>query len=154
MNSSATGILAKISEMNGQEIPMQKPISSEKNGFTTWFFPLPFFNDDFVPSVTVGDQWFAASTSKNQALDLLAKAGQGGEGRSGLWFTMNFKALRVFVDGTLDVLAKNPDAIPLDSADLDKIRKLSAAMEEMDKLTLHSRREGGLLRTSIHLKTR
>ncbi|MDP3849173.1 MAG: hypothetical protein Q8Q59_01625 [Luteolibacter sp.] len=154
MNSSATGILAKISEMNGQEIPMQKPISSEKNGFTTWFFPLPFFNDDFVPSVTVGDQWFAASTSKNQALDLLAKAGQGGEGRSGLWFTMNFKALRVFVDGTLDVLAKHPDALPLDRADLDKIRKLSAAMEEMDKLTLHSRRESGLLRTSIHFKTR
>ncbi len=37
MNRSASGILAKISEMNGQEIPMQKPISSEKNAFTTGF---------------------------------------------------------------------------------------------------------------------
>ena len=36
---------------------MQKPMSSEKDGFTTWFFSMPFFNDDFLPSVTVGDKW-------------------------------------------------------------------------------------------------
>ena len=74
MNTSLTSMLAKVSEMTGQDIPMQKPISSEKDGFTTWFFSMPFFNDDFMPSVTVGDQWFAASTSKNQALDLVNKA--------------------------------------------------------------------------------
>ncbi len=154
MNSSASNILARIGEMNGQQIPMQKPISSEKNDYTTWFFPLPFFNDDFVPSVTVGDQWFAASTSKNQALDLLAKAAEGGEARSGLWFVMNFQPLRVFVNETLDLLAKHQEAIPLDGVDQQKIRDLSAAVEDMDKLTVHSRREGGVLRTSMHFKTR
>jgi hypothetical protein len=153
MNRGATGILARISEMNGQDIPMQKPISSEKNGYTTWFFPLPFFNDDFVPSVTVGDQWFAASTSKNQALDLLAKAGTG-EARSGLWFALNFQALRVFANETLALLEKNPDALPLDSSDMEMIRKLASATEDLEKLTAHSRRENGVLRTSIHLKTR
>lgn len=153
MNRGATNILAKVSEMNGQEIPMQKPISSEKNGFTTWFFPLPFFNDDFVPSVTVGDQWFAASTSKNQALDLLAKAGKG-EARSGLWFSLNLQALRAFANETLDLLEKHPDALPLDGSDQKTIRELTAALEDLEKLTAHCRREDGVLRTSIHLKTR
>jgi hypothetical protein len=153
VNRGATGILATISEMNGKDIPMQKPISSEKNGYTTWFFPLPFFNDDFVPSVTVGDEWFAASTSKNQALDLLAKAGKG-EARSGLWFALNFQVLRVFANETLDLLEKHPDAIPLDESDRKMIRDLAAATKGLEKLTAHSRRENGVLRTSIHFKTR
>jgi hypothetical protein len=153
VNRGASGILAKISVMNGQDIPMQKPISSEKNGYTTWFFPLPFFNDDFVPSVTVGDQWFAASTSKNQALDLLAKAGKG-EARQGLWFAFNFQALRVFANETLDLLEKHPDSIQLNESDRKMIRDLAAATEDLEKLTAHSRRENGVLRTSIHLKTR
>lgn len=153
VNRGATGILARIGEMNGKEIPMQKPISSEKNGFTTWFFPLPFFNDDFLPSVTVGDEWFAASTSKNQALDLLARAGKG-EARGGLYLALNFQALRVFANETLDLIAKHPDALPLDPDDMEQIRNLATALEDFDKLTAHSRRENGVLRTSIHLKTR
>jgi hypothetical protein len=153
VNRGATGIIAGIGEMNGKEIPMQKPISSEKNGFTTWFFPLPFFNDDFVPSVTVGDEWFAASTSKNQALDLLAKAGKG-EARGGLYLALNFQALRVFTSETLDLIAKHPDALPLDPNDMEQLRNLATALEDFDKLTAHSRRDNGVLRTSIHLKTR
>ncbi len=153
MNRGASGILARIGEMNGKDIPMQKPISSEKNGFTTWFFPLPFFNDDFVPSVTVGDEWFAASTSKNQALDLLARAGKGGN-RGGLSLVLNFQALRVFANETLDLIGKHPDALPLDPDDMEQIRNLATALEDFDKLTAHSRRENGVLRTSIHLKTR
>jgi len=154
MNRSATSIIAKIGEMNGQEIPMQKPISSEKNDFTTWFFPLPFFNDDFLPSVTVGDEWFAASTSKNQAQDLLAKAAAGGAPTKGLNMMVNFDALRVFVDQSLELIEKHPEAVPIDEDDLQKIRNLSAAMENFEKLTVHCRRENGVLRGSIHLKTR
>ena len=154
MNTGTTGILAKISEMTGQDIPMQKPISSEKNGYTTWFFPLPFFNDDFMPSVTVGDQWFAASTSKNQALDLVEKAAKGGETRNGLIFTMNFKAMQKFISETNKVMAKNSGDIGIGAEELEMMSKASTAMEDLDKLTLHSRREAGVLRTSIHFKTR
>jgi len=153
VNKGTTGILATIGKMNGKEIPIQKPISSEKNGYTTWFFPLPFFNDDFVPSVTVGDQWFAASTSKNHALDLLAKAGKG-EARSGLSFAVNFQALRTFANQSAELLEKHPEALPLDASDIEMIRKLAAATEGLEKLTAHSRRENGVLRTSIHFKTR
>jgi hypothetical protein len=154
MNRSANSIIAKISEMNGQEIPAQKPMSSEKSDFTTWFFPLPFFTDDFLPSVTVSDKWFAASTSKNQALDLLAKTGEDTVPTTGMSVIMNFQALRTFVDQSLELLAKHPDAVPMDEEDMEKIREVSAAMEDFEKLSFHYRRENGVLRGSFHLKTR
>jgi hypothetical protein len=153
MNTTTTNILAKISEMTGEDIPMQKPISSDKDGFTTWFFSMPFFNDDFMPSVTVGDKWFAASTSKNQALDLVNKADKGGETRNGLWFTVNFNALRKFSTETVKMLDKNKDDLGIDADDLKNATKIIEAMEDMDKLTVHARREGGALRSSVHFKT-
>lgn len=154
MNTSLTGVLAKVSEMLGEEIPMQKPISSEKDGYTTWFFSLPFFNDDFMPSVTVGDQWFAASTSKNQALDLVNQAASGGETRNGLWFTLNFKAAEKFSRETLEILEQDSGALAISKGDLEDAAKLVTALEDLDQLTAHVRREGGVLRSSIHLKTR
>lgn len=154
MNSSLTNLLKNASELSGQDIPMQKPISSEKDGFTTWFFSMPFFNDDFIPSVTVGDKWFAASTSKNQALDLIHKADKGGETRTGAWFSVNFNALRKFSDETVKVLDKNKDALGIDADDLKKAGKYIKACEDMDTLTAHVRREDGKLRSSVHFKTR
>lgn len=158
MNTSATSVLAKISEMTGEKIPMQKPISSEKDGNTTWFFSMPFFNDDFMPSVTVGDKWFAASTSKNQALDLINKAAKGGETRTGLWFSMNFKTMQKFSRETLKVVEKNSKAIfgeeGMSPAQLKNAGDLISTMDDMDKLTVHARREGGVLRSSVHFKTR
>jgi hypothetical protein len=158
MNATTTSILAKISKMVGQEIPMQKPMSSEKNNCTTWFFTLPFMNDDFVPSVTVGDKWFAASTSKNQALDLIAKADKGGETRTGVYFCMNFKVLQKFSKDTLKLMEKNAEnLLGADAPSADDNKKIGQAidaMDDLDKLTVHARREGGAMRTSIHFKTR
>jgi hypothetical protein len=157
MNTSITSILKGVSELTNQEIPMQKPISSDKDGFTTWFFSMPFFNDDFMPSVTVGDKWFAASSSKTQALDLINKAAKGGETRDGLYFMMNFKALQKFSGETLKVVEKNSKAITgeeMTPEQLETASKAIDAMDELDKFTVHSRREAGTLRTSIHFKTR
>lgn len=153
LNTSATSILGKVSEMTGQEIPMQKPISSEKDGLTTWFFSFPFFNDDFMPSVTVGDKWFAASTSKVQALDLIKKADQSTGGKDGVWFKMDFNTLRKYSDETVAVLEKNKDALGMGEDDLKQARKVIAATEDLDKLTFHARRENGKLRSSVHFKT-
>ena len=157
MNSGTTRILGKVSEMVGQEIPMQKPLSSEKDGLTTWFFPLPFFNDDFLPSVTVGDQWFAASTSKNQALDLIAKATAGGDTRDGLWLSMNFKALETFADENYKIADENAEALmgaPFTQAQRNNALAAIKSLSDLDRLTIHSRREGAVLRSSIHFKTR
>ena len=154
MNSTITNTLGKISEMSGQDIPMQKPISSERDGFTTWFFSMPFFNDDFLPSVTVGDQWFAASSSKNQALDLIGKANQAKAGKTGLFFTMNFKALQTFARETINTLDKNAEAAGVTKEDLEQAGRMIDAMDEIDKITVHARRENGELRSSVHFKTK
>lgn len=157
INATLTGTLAKVSEMTGQEIPMQKPISSEKNGNTTWFFPMPFFTDDFLPSFTVGDKWFAASSSKNQALDLIAKAEAGGETSEGFTFSMNFKALEKYADETYQLIDRNSNELMGGSISEDQkklVKDSIAILSDMDKLTVHSRRESGVLRASVHFKTR
>ncbi len=157
MNTTLTGTLAKISAMIGQEIPMQKPMSSERGGNTTWFFPMPFLTDDFVPSVTVGDKWFAASTSKNQALDLITKADAGGETRTGFWLSLNFKTLEQYAKETYKLVDENSkdltgEALP--DKDGKVIKDSITLLSDLDKLTIHSRREGAVLRSSVHFKTR
>ncbi len=157
LNTSTTKILAGVSKMTGQEIPMQKPLSSDKNALTTWFFPLPFFNDDFLPSVTVGDSWFAASTSKNQALDLISKAQAGGPETTGFSLAVNFKALEAYAKETSKLVEENAQALTgsaLTSKDKALIEEGILALSELDKMTVHSRLEGATLRSSVHFKTR
>ena len=137
-------------------------MSSEKAGYTTWFMSLPFLSDDFVPSVTVGDKWFAASTSKNRALELLASAEKGGAGRTGMYLKMDFKAMQECVAETMKLVDENAPAVfGEDSPQLAQFTsskemraKLLDAMTELDSLTIHSRREGAVLRGSTYFKTR
>lgn len=157
MNTTTTKILGQVSQMMGQDIPMQKPLSSEKNDLTTWFFPLPFFNDDFLPSVTVGDEWFAASTSKNQAIDLINQAKAGGEASNGFTLTLNFKALEAYAQDTATLVEDNAGALNGENLTADQIQLINeciTVISELDRLTIHSRREGSTLRSSVHFKTR
>lgn len=157
MNGIATGALAKISQMTGQDIPMQKPLSSEKDGNVTWFFPMPFFTDDFLPSVTVGDKWFVASTSKMQALDLINQANAGGEGHQGVEFRMNFNTLRKYAGETLDMVDAHSEELmgsKMSPGDKKKAMDVISLLDDMDMLTVHARQEGGVQRSSIHFKTR
>ncbi len=43
------------------------PISTEKNGVTTWFYGLPFFAGDMLPCASINDKLLVLSTSKNCA---------------------------------------------------------------------------------------
>jgi hypothetical protein len=159
INQSATNILAKVNEMTGSEFPMQKPMSSDKNGMTTWFFSMPFFNDDFLPSVTVGDKWFVASTSKNHALDLAAQAEKGGADKKGLVIKANFVAMQTYAREMQKVLDANADAILAGNAaqyqdNKENITRAIDALDDFDALTVHSNRDGDVVRTSVHFKTR
>lgn len=162
INEASTKLLAKISELSGEDIPMQKPISSEKDGYTTWFMSLPFQSNDFIPSVTVGDKWFAASTSKDRALELLALADKGSANRTGLWLRVDFKAFQQYAAESLQMLDDNAKEIFGDNESMleqltstKELRgKVLDALTELDSLTVHSRRDNGVLRGSIHFKTR
>jgi hypothetical protein len=157
MSLTLTGTFAKISEMVGQDIPMQKPISSERDGKTSWFIAMPFLTDDFLPSVTVSDQWFAASTSKNQALDLISQAEAGGEARKGFSFHLNFRALESYAQQTYELADEHAEELmgaPLDADQKRSLENAIGVLADFDKLTIHTRQGDSGLRSSVHFKTR
>lgn len=161
MNSHVTSLLAKVGEMTGEEIPMQKRISSEKDGMTTWFFPMPFSQDDFLPSVTVSDEWFAASTSKTHATDLMSKAAAGGQTGDGIRFYVNFNAITGYAKDMLKMVDDNAAEIfPEESAAAEfkenkaQMESLIGACSEFDSMTWKSRKESGIVHSSIHIKTK
>lgn len=161
MDIRSTSILSKVSEMAGNDFPMLKPMSSESNGTKTWFFSMAFFEDDFLPSVTVNDKWFAASTSKNQALDLIGKAEAGGETGNGLQFYVNFNALTKYADEMLDMVDKNSAAIFTNESDQQdfnetksEISKVIEACRQFDSMNWTSRKEDGTIRNSVHFKVK
>lgn len=161
-DGAAKAITKTISEMVGKEIPMQKPMSSEKDGLSTWFFAIPFQSDDFVPSVTLNDRWFVASTSKLQAVDLAKKADGLQAGYAGATFKLDVDALRKYaaesfklVDANADaIFAGKPSALEEFRSNRDDILKGITASEEVSALTGNVRRENGVIRGSMHFKTR
>ncbi|BCU79780.1 hypothetical protein [Luteolibacter sp. LG18] len=161
INGSATNILKTISEINGKEIPMQKPVSSEKAGFTTWFFSMPFFNEEFMPSVTVSDKWFIASTSKVHAIELGQAADKESTPGTGFTMTFRFDPLRKFSldwvklvdENSAKLFAENEDELKQFTENKPKIEKAIKALEDYDSVSSWVRREDGRLRGTVHFKT-
>lgn len=165
INAATTRLMAAVSEMAEKDIPMPKPLSSQNDGYTSWFIALPFTDNDFIPSATIGDDWFVASTSTNHAIQLIneAKAEPTAETRTGVMFRMNFVAMQDFARETLKVIEENGEAIfggedtfAFENFEEQKemIGSLIEAMDDLDSLSTHTRREGGVLRSTLHLKTR
>jgi hypothetical protein len=159
INTHSTALLAQVSEMTQKKIPMQKPISSEKDGMVSWFVSMPFFQDDFLPSVTLNDKWFVASTSKVQAIDLIGKAEAGGETGQGVKFRVNFKVLGDYseemfkvVDRHMELLIQDETARGKFNANKASIKKMIDATREFDSMTWDVRKEDGLVRSRIHFK--
>ena len=114
-----------------------------------------------MPSVTVGDKWFVASTAKSQALDLAAAAEAAAGERKGAWLELDFDTLRKFTGDWLELLEKDgekalggPEKFAEFKEQLPRIKKGLEAFEEFDQLNFNSRREGGKLRTTLHFKVR
>ncbi|MDG1357980.1 MAG: hypothetical protein P8P36_07285 [Akkermansiaceae bacterium] len=161
INKALESLLKKASQMTGAEIPMQVPMSSEKDGLKTWFVPIPFQNDDFVPSVSVNDELFFASSSKRFAEGLSALSSNTvDEARQGVWLNVDMKVLHSYVEQWLKLMEDNADELMSDSevadfkANKEMIETAISALGMMDNLTYHMRSEDGVTRTSLHLKTR
>jgi hypothetical protein len=123
---------------------------------------MPFFNDEFLPSVTVGDKWFAATTSKNHALDVLKQAESAVAGPGGMTFRMNFKVMQTYGRDMLKMVEDNASGIfGDDSSELENfnsskqdIIKALDAMNDLDSLTVKAFLDGSVRRSTIHFKTR
>lgn len=161
LNKSMDSLLRKTGQTMGADIPMQVPMSSEKNGLTTWFVPVPFQNDDFVPSVSVSDALFFASTSKQFAEGLSTQVGKDGSAqRSGMWLEIDLKVTHQYAADWLKLVEDNADDL-MSAAEAGDFRAnkemLEAALEaldSLDKLVYHVRKENAQTRTSLHLKTK
>ncbi|MGJ8677426.1 MAG: hypothetical protein ACSHX0_07905 [Akkermansiaceae bacterium] len=152
-------LLSTATKMTGKNIPMQVPMSSEKDGLKTWFVPIPFQNDDFVPSVSVSDELFFVSTSKlySESLTERVQAG-GGESRKGAYMHVDFNLLNQYIGDLFVMVEKNADELmPSDSAREDfiankeMIQELLKALETMQGMTYHIRQDDGQTRVSLHL---
>ncbi|MGJ8726051.1 MAG: hypothetical protein ACSHYB_15960 [Roseibacillus sp.] len=161
LEGAATKILKTVSEMVGEEIPMQKPMSSQNDGLKTWFFAIPTMTDDFIPSITLDDEVMVMGTSKERAVELAQSAKQEGAGISGVVVEMNFEPLQTFLSGWLALVEENPEEILTDEDALDffeenqeLLKEVVEAMEEFDSVRTHTRLENGVLRSSSHLKTK
>ena len=70
---------------------------------------------------------------------------------------MNFKALENYSQETLKLIDENAAAVTGAAIPADRTRLIGdaiAALGDLDKLTVHSRREDAVLRSSVHFKTR
>lgn len=162
INTSGENIMKQVSAMMEQEQAMPKPMSSKDNGLITWFFAGPLFTDDFAPSVTLNDKWFVASTSKNQGVNFVNQAAASNTGKTGAFLSVDFDALRKCGKHWVDAVDKNKDAVFKDNEsakeDFTENKQLIndglEALSELDEMSLHSRKESNVERTSLHLKTR
>jgi len=161
LDENATSLLGGVSEMFGKKIPMQKPISAQTDDMVTWFIALPFFQDDFLPSVTVSDDWFAASTSKTHAVEVVSEAAAGGESGVGVKFHINFTALSDYAEEMLGIAEKHSAVIFEDEDQLARFNKqksdygkMIAASREFEALDWTVKKEQGVVRSRVHFKTK
>lgn len=160
VDASLRSMLKSAKEMGAGDINMLVPTSSEKDGLVTWYFDAVAFSDDVKPSITISDEWFAASTSRTQALDLVARAGKSAEvARKGAWFEFDLDTLREYAGDTAELVNQHADVIlGEDAADfkaeLPRIRKGLESLKQFDRVTLHDRKEAGTRRVTLHFQTR
>ena len=142
---------------------MQKPMSSEKDDLKTWFMMIPFQNDDFVLSVSVDEQNFFASTSKSFVQDLSAslKEAKADPKDIGAVLEVDFGVLRSYlgdwvalVDENAEELFGGPEGAEGFRGELPKIREAISATEELDSLSVRTRKENGILRSTLHFKVK
>lgn len=162
INTSVEGILKFVSEMAGENIPMQKPMTSEKDDLKTWFFALPFQSDEFVLSVSMDEKNFFAATSKSFVQDLAAKLEKAevDESQNGMIFELDLTLLEGFVEGWVKLMEENADEVfgegSPDAEDfkeqLPVIKEAVASLSELKGISASVRKEGSTVRSSVHFK--
>ena len=162
INTSLENILTTVGQARGQQIPMQEPMSSDKGGLTTWSFPIPFQNNNFMAALSVSDDLFVASTSKtfSESLSENYKKG-GGEKRKGAWIHADLKTLHAYSDEMFNLTNDNlEEFFPTEFAREDfiankpMIKDVLKQLSSVESFTSHIRLEGGKTRISAHLEVK
>ena len=140
------GSLKKM--LAGAPLPMQialpSPLSSDKNGATTYFYPIPFATEDLLPSASVSDQWFILGTSKKFAEQISSQlaTAKADPSQTGLRWKVRFSNVRELIK-TSSALSPDPDK----AADMGQATKWLAPLGD---LTGSSRSDKGARRDSLN----
>lgn len=158
IDASIRSMLKSLGEAGLGEMNMLDPTSSSKDDIVTWYFDALAFSDDMKPSITVNDDWFVASTSKTQALDLVANAAQPASTvRQGSWMSLDLDVLRAYLEETLKMVDQEGEALfEGKEEELEEFREMLptvlkglAAMEDVKAITVHDRMERGTRRATL-----
>ncbi len=95
----------------GQEFELPDPLTSDGKHVKTHFFGLPFVSNDFLPSLSLSDELFFLSTSKNFTEELAAKIVAGdGPKVTGAVMHLRFFPLHEYAVSWLDLVLANSKA--------------------------------------------
>ena len=162
VDAALRGLLGSARDAGFVDWHMLKPTSSEKNDLVTWYFDGLAFSDDLKPSVTINDDWFIASTSRTQALELTERLAQDPSSlRQGWWMRMNLDVLRTHMKQTAELVDELGEQIFTSEAELEEYREMLPrllqaieAMEAVEAVTIEDRLVRGQRRLTLHLEAR
>jgi hypothetical protein len=125
-----------------QPIPVPEVMSSDKNGVTTYFMPIPFASEDLNFYSSVSDRLFLLGTSKalNEEIATVASAPVAAP-KTGMHYVINLAAVREVI--------KNYSALSPDADAKAGVKSAADWLAPFEKLQGSVRKEGGALRQSL-----
>lgn len=162
LDRSTRSLLTSLKDVGVPDLNMPRPTYSKSDDLTTWYFDMLSFSDDSKPSVTINDEWFVASTSRNQALDVMEAAAEPAESpRKGSYMRFDLDVLRKYVAESLSLvdeqgesLFPNEEALAEFREELPRIREGLATLEQISGFTVHERIDQGRRRATFRIETR
>jgi len=159
LDKAVRGILEVVATMTDNKIPMQKPMSSESDDLKTWFFPFPFQTDDFVLSASLDEADFFLATSKSFVKELAGaiESGEAGAERRGAYVDVDLVVLTAYLNDWIKLFETHgAEMFGADSPrweefreNLPMLKRLAAASGELKAIRAHTRKEDGIVRSSI-----
>lgn len=100
MKASLGGMLAAAPTPFPLELPAVE--ASEKNGITSFYYPIPFVAEELLPCVSVNDRLFILGTSRDLAQDLAGRLGSipGPATAMGLRWKIGFANVRELIQSS------------------------------------------------------
>jgi hypothetical protein len=121
------------------------PISSEKNGVTSYFFGLPFFSGDLLPVASVNDKVLFLSTSKDAAESFAGElAAPAAAPVHGCVWKLDVGALREYLAVASGL---SPNRTP---EQIQQLKDTLKWMEPFKAMDGHTYEEKGVWRSSLH----
>jgi hypothetical protein len=123
---------------------LPQPISSDKNGVTSWFFGIPYLAGDLMPCASINDKILLLGTSKDNNEALAAElAKPASVAIDGLVWRFDPAAL---VDAGLGYAKLAKQTSPKDQKDMKQVQKWIKPFHAMQGRVFQ---EGGVPRTSL-----